>query len=162
MKGLSFIHDETNENNFLSKFNSSLNSRISKEQRLHKKKLENQQTEIYFPTFMKFFKNIQIIHLSCSYSHAIAISSKGLAFSWGKNNDYQLGLGFSSKFIYSPSIIENPFKKRIFIMSICGKNFSALLNSEGLLIYFFHIFYFDININFYLKKNSNSIFFNLF
>lgn len=58
--------------------------------------------EFYSPFQLKFFMKSNITVLSCSSSHAIAITDKGYAYGWGCNKHFQLGIGTSTKYEYIP------------------------------------------------------------
>lgn len=56
----------------------------------------------FTPIEIVFFKKTLINFISCSYNHAIVITNKGNAYSWGDNKSNQLGLGFSSDYVFEP------------------------------------------------------------
>lgn len=90
----------------------------------------NQDLTFEFPFKIPFFKN-KMVFISCSYSHAIAVSDKGVAYGWGSNEYYQLGLGYHCKYNYIPSKIQGALETKRIVMSTCSNKFSGLLTDKG-------------------------------
>ncbi|KAL4476307.1 hypothetical protein ABPG74_010040 [Tetrahymena malaccensis] len=102
-----------------------------KNQKKNKQQPEQNYSLIFdFPFLIPYFKN-KIIYMSCSYTHAIAISHKGVAYSWGSNKYYQLGLGYMCKYNHIPQKIQGALETKRIIMSTCSDRFSALLTDKG-------------------------------
>ena len=87
--------------------------------------------DIFKPIHIKYFKNNIIKYVACSYNHAIAVNSKGIAYSWGVNTEYQLGLGYSSKLNFLPTKIQGAIEMKKIVMATCSEKFSALLTDNG-------------------------------
>lgn len=64
--------------------------------------------------------------------HIIALSVYYEMFSWGRNDEGQLGLGHTSRPIHEPTIIESMLDKRIKSVH-ASENFSACLSVFGVL-----------------------------
>ena len=73
----------------------------------------------------------KIKYLSTNYSHIIAINYEGIAYSWGSNQYYQLGLGFTSKYEYIPRKISGGLETKTIVMCVCQEKFSAILTDNG-------------------------------
>ena len=68
----------------------------------------------------------QMTDLSCGQDFIIALNSKGQVFSWGVNNNGELGLGNNTP-IYTPQIINmNALIKKV----SCGNNHSLMLTVD--------------------------------
>lgn len=70
-------------------------------------KAANQFTDVikyatFQPFKLRFFEKTIINYIACSYNHAIAITTRGSAYCWGENEQFQLGLGFSSDYVATP------------------------------------------------------------
>jgi len=81
------------------------------------------------PLYIPLNLNKKFKHIAVGLSHIIAISVEGKAYAWGKNTEGQLGLGYTSKSVYKPAVIEVPTKK--FVMAAAASTFSALLTENG-------------------------------
>ena len=66
------------------------------------KKYELQCPTILFPTLLKNFK-IAFIATSPTSCHSIAITTTGVAYGWGRNETGQLGLGYVSSVVPTPT-----------------------------------------------------------
>lgn len=84
----------------------------------------------FYPVPIHYFKK-KIVYISCSYNHALAINELGRVFSWGANLDYQLGLGFPSKYEFIPQKLSGALETKIVKMTACSEKFSALLTDVG-------------------------------
>ena len=69
--------------------------------------------------------------MSCSTSHAIAITDKGYAYGWGCNKYYQLGLGKLTKYENLPQRLYGSLNTK-FLKSCCvSDKTSALITDKG-------------------------------
>lgn len=96
-----------------------------KEQRF-KEKLEKD----WAPSPIHYFKK-KIVFIACSYNHALAINESGRVYTWGANSDYQLGLGFPSKYEYIPQQLSGALETKFIKMAACSEKSSALLTDLG-------------------------------
>ena len=97
------------------------------EQKL-KEKLEKSNKSAPIP--IHYFKK-KLVFIACSYNHAMAINDGGRVFTWGANSDYQLGLGFLSKYEYIPQRLGGALETKTVKMCVCSEKFSALLTDAG-------------------------------
>jgi alpha-tubulin suppressor-like RCC1 family protein/tRNA A-37 threonylcarbamoyl transferase component Bud32 len=85
------------------------------------------------PTKLKALNDIKIKMISCGFSHSIALTENGCVYSWGLNEDGQLGIG-STKNSNTPKQIQ---MKDIIIDKItCGETHSLLLTNNGVIYAF--------------------------
>ncbi len=78
------------------------------------------------------FQGHLIIAISCGSLHSIALTEKGSVFTWGFNNNGQLGLG-NTRNLSKPKLIEREWN----ISKIgCGQIHSLLLTTDGCLYVF--------------------------
>ena len=82
------------------------------------------------PTPIHYFKK-KLVFIACSYNHAMAINEAGRVYTWGANKDYQLGLGFPSKYEFIPQRLGGALETKIVKMCACSEKFSALLTDLG-------------------------------
>lgn len=54
-----------------------------------------------------------------------------MAYSWGSNKYYQLGLGYMCKYNHIPQKIQGALETKRIIMSTCSDKFSSLLTEKG-------------------------------
>ena len=87
-------------------------------------------TSVETPTKLDNLK--QIIDISLSDSHAVAISSIGEAFSWGTGKYGELGL---SQSIYTPTPLPMSSDK-VYAEVFCGNLITCLLDKEGHFSYY--------------------------
>jgi len=69
-------------------------------------------------------KNIKIKDIAMGSHHILALSAYYEIFSWGRNDEGQLGLGYISRPVETPKIIENMLRERIKAV-YASENFSA-------------------------------------
>ncbi|GAB5360574.1 hypothetical protein AAMO2058_000639500 [Amorphochlora amoebiformis] len=79
----------------------------------------------------------KIIEIACGGKHCGALSASGLLFMWGSNNDGQLGLGVSEKFVAKPTLIVLPpvedKLKFLYATNIaCGYRHTAAATKSGI------------------------------
>mmetsp|Transcript_14203 Transcript_14203/g.20993 ORF Transcript_14203/g.20993 Transcript_14203/m.20993 type:complete len:523 (-) Transcript_14203:27-1595(-) len=84
---------------------------------------------------MSFKTRIVSVHCGPLACHCVVIDDCGDAYSWGKNNMGQCGVGSKSAVIAKPTKI-SPKKKSSFISASCGK-FHTLLLAKGGNVYSF-------------------------
>jgi tRNA A-37 threonylcarbamoyl transferase component Bud32/ATP-dependent protease HslVU (ClpYQ) peptidase subunit len=90
------------------------------------------------PIKVKNFNEIKINMISCGGNHSIALTENGCIYSWGNNEDGQLGIG-NTKNSNTPKQIE---MKDIVIDKItCGAYHSLLLTNMGVIYAFGHNFF---------------------
>ena len=54
-----------------------------------------------------------------------------MAYGWGSNEYYQLGLGYNCKYNYIPTKIQGALETKRIVMSTCSNKFSGLLTDKG-------------------------------
>ena len=96
----------------------------------NQKSLKEKLEKGYGPVLVSYFKK-KIIYIACSYNHAMAINDAGRVYTWGANSDYQLGLGYPSKYEYIPNKLSGALETKIVKMCACSEKFSALLTDLG-------------------------------
>ena len=96
----------------------------------HEKKLQKKLEREWGPTPIHYFKK-KMIFIACSYNHALALNETGRVYAWGANSDYQLGLGYPSKYEYIPQKLSGALETKIVKMCACSEKFSALLTDLG-------------------------------
>src|SRR5207302_1392490 len=87
------------------------------------------------PTLIGPFPEEKFISVACKADHSILITDRGNAYSFGRNNEGQLGIG---NFIdqYKPALIK-PIENEKFVLAACGgasdinQGFSILLTNKG-------------------------------
>jgi tRNA A-37 threonylcarbamoyl transferase component Bud32 len=85
------------------------------------------------PTKLKALNDIKIKMISCGYNHSMALTENGCVYSWGRNEDDQLGIG-NTKNSNTPKQIQ---MKDIIIDKItCGANHSLILTNNGVIYAF--------------------------
>jgi len=99
--------------------------------KLSRKEMFAEGETIYFntPLYMPINLNRKFKYVAVGLNHIIAITIEGKAFAWGKNTEAQLGLGYISKSVYKPTLVEVASKK--FTMAAASATFSALLTDSG-------------------------------
>ncbi len=75
------------------------------------------------------FQGHLIIAISCGSLHSIALTEKGSVFTWGFNNNGQLGLG-NTRDLSKPKLIEREWN---ISKIVCGQIHSLLLTTDGCL-----------------------------
>jgi alpha-tubulin suppressor-like RCC1 family protein/tRNA A-37 threonylcarbamoyl transferase component Bud32 len=80
------------------------------------------------PTKLKALNDIKIKMISCGYNYSMALTENGCVYSWGLNEDGQLGIG-NTKNSNTPKQIQ---MKDIIVDKItCGESHSLLLTDNG-------------------------------
>ena len=91
--------------------------------------------------FSKSKKPEMIQKISCGEAHSIALTNKGMVYSWGFGSNGQLGLGFcedsfepgaglSKSRIFVPNLIQDLNEEKIIDVK-CGKTFSMFINDKN-------------------------------
>ena len=62
---------------------------IPRIQLLKKLSVDDKSYEYLKPKRIEFFDNKNIIDISCGERHCLALSSEGLVYGWGDNNEHQ-------------------------------------------------------------------------
>ena len=73
-------------------------------------------------------KRVQFI--ACGGEHIFAITLNNETYSWGRNENGQLGTGFISTYVSEPYLIKDLSNKNITFLA-CGDDYSAALSIFG-------------------------------
>jgi alpha-tubulin suppressor-like RCC1 family protein len=81
------------------------------------------------PTELTTFKNLKITQISCAHGHCLALEENGNIYSWGRNDDGELGNGNNTTQL-KPILI---FKQLQGVTKVyCGFHFSTYLQNGTL------------------------------
>jgi len=86
---------------------------------------------IWSPNRISSLKGIKIhtVASGCNAAHCIAISSEGTTFTWGRNENGQLGLGHTKR-VDTPTEVET-FTDDNCVAAACGKRHTLFLTAKG-------------------------------
>ena len=73
----------------------------------------------------------KFIKIACGYNHTILIDNKNQVYSFGRNNDGQLGLGYMNNRSYPERITKSPDEGAKFIKIACGDYHTLLLDDKN-------------------------------
>ena len=80
---------------------------------------------------MQSFVGTRITRVSCRGSHALATTSTGLLYTWGRGDEGQLGHG-NRESSSTPKIVDSFAKENCPIVKIaCGRSHSVAVNNDG-------------------------------
>lgn len=89
------------------------------------------ETNVHELARIPFFKTIDIRQVSYGSSHAVALTSTGQVYSWGSNNNGQLGIGNKSDTIqYQPQLITT-FQDKFIRCVVAGYNQTAFITLQN-------------------------------
>ena len=74
--------------------------------------------------------NVKVNTIACGGEHIIVITNAYEAFSWGRNDSGQLGLGFISEMVGSPTRVDSLGQKNL-KFAAAGENYSGVLSAFG-------------------------------
>eukprot|EP00330_Aristerostoma_sp_ATCC50986_P007154 CAMPEP_0114581614 /NCGR_PEP_ID=MMETSP0125-20121206/5699_1 /TAXON_ID=485358 ORGANISM="Aristerostoma sp., Strain ATCC 50986" /NCGR_SAMPLE_ID=MMETSP0125 /ASSEMBLY_ACC=CAM_ASM_000245 /LENGTH=379 /DNA_ID=CAMNT_0001773951 /DNA_START=1203 /DNA_END=2342 /DNA_ORIENTATION=- len=91
---------------------------------------EAAQTRTLFthsPLYLPINIDVKFKSVALGAHHVVAITTEGTPYSWGKNTEGQLGLGYASKFVSRPQEIEE-ISLKVFKMCAASNTYSAMLS----------------------------------
>lgn len=88
---------------------------------------------LLFPTSLFAEAKIAFVAASPTSCHSVAIASDGRAYGWGRNETGQLGLGFSSACVPTPTLLSAGNDDDVkFVGAAVGKYHTVLVGDDGL------------------------------
>ncbi|XP_008552683.1 probable E3 ubiquitin-protein ligase HERC4 isoform X2 [Microplitis demolitor] len=82
------------------------------------------------PRMVKSLATSTVIQVSCGYKHAIALTNNGQLYSWGLNDEGQLGLGPEVKIEHKPQLIKSLGAVPIAYIA-CGGYHTIVVSKSG-------------------------------
>lgn len=82
------------------------------------------------PKVVKTLATSTVIQIACGYKHSLALTNKGELYSWGSNDNGQLGLGLKMRIIPFPALVASLTGLPVSLIA-CGGSHSFILSKSG-------------------------------
>ncbi|KAL1117573.1 hypothetical protein AAG570_003888 [Ranatra chinensis] len=82
------------------------------------------------PKIVKKLATVIVVQVACGYNHCLALTNKGELYTWGSNENGQLGLGLKDKSVREPSLVSSLIGLPISLIA-CGASHSFAVSRSG-------------------------------
>jgi len=82
------------------------------------------------PRIVKDLVTSYVIQIACGYKHSLALTSRGELYTWGSNENGQLGVGLKNKVVPVPTLVSS-IKGLPIALIACGASHSFVLSKSG-------------------------------